>query len=276
MSAMDGISNMDVYCNQAKLMGHKAIAITDHGVVQGYPDAQAAARKYGLKILYGIEFYMIEDKLKYIMNPSDQILNKASYVVFDTETSGLSAKYNRVIEFGAVKVEHGSVVSRFDILINPGSPLPRKIVELTGISDDDLVGQPTMEEALPKIMEYIGDSILVTHNAEFDISMMNAELKRHGYETIKNPVIDTLMLSRYLFPESKAHRLGALCRNMEVEYNEDEAHRADYDAKVLNDVWQPILAKLTKDNYEMRHKDLANLQITNEHYKHRMEKLNSL
>ena len=268
MSAMDGISNMDVYCKQAKLMGHKAIAITDHGVVQGYPDAQAAARAYGLKILYGIEFYMIEDRLKYIMNPSDQILNKASYVVFDTETSGLSAKYNRVIEFGAVKVEHGSVVNRFDILINPGKPLPRKIVELTGISDDDLAGQPTMEEALPKIMEFIGDSILVTHNAEFDISMMNAELKRYGYDTIKNPVIDTLMLSRYLFPESKAHRLGALCRNMEVEYNEDEAHRADYDAKVLNDVWQPILAKLTKDNYEMRHKDLDKLQITNEHYKH--------
>ncbi|MCQ2087425.1 MAG: PolC-type DNA polymerase III [Bacilli bacterium] len=268
MSAMDGISNMDVYCKLAKAMGHKAIAITDHGVVQGFPDAQAAARKYKLKILYGCEFYMIEDRLKYIMNPCDRILNKSSFVVFDTETTGLSAKYNNVIEFGAVKVEHGTVTNRLDILINPGYPLPRKIVELTHISDDDLAGQPTMEEALPKIMEFIGDAILVTHNAEFDIAMMNAELKRHGYPTLSNPVIDTLALSRYLFPESKAHRLGALCKNMEVEYDEDDAHRADYDAKVLNDVWQPILAKLTKGNYEMRHKDLDNLKITNEHYKH--------
>lgn len=268
MSAMDGISNMDIYCKQAKAMGHKAIAITDHGVVQGFPDAQAAARKYGLKILYGCEFYMIEDKLKFIMNPCDRILNKASYVVFDTETTGLSAKYNRVIEFGAVKVEHGTVTNRFDILINPGAPLSRKIVELTGISDDDLEGQPSMEEALPKIMEFIGDSILVSHNAEFDIAMMNAELKRYGYPTLSNPVIDTLALSRYLFPESKNHRLGHLCKNMEVEYNEDEAHRADYDAKVLNDVWQPILVKLTKDNADLKHEELTNLETTNEHYKH--------
>jgi len=268
MSAMDGISNMDTYCQIAKSMGHKAIALTDHGVVQAYPDAQAAARKYDLKVLYGIEFYMIEDQLNYIMNPSDRVLNKSTFVVLDTETTGLSAKYNKVIEFGAVKVEHGAVSSHFDMLINPEEPLPRKIVEITGITDDELKNQPTMKEALPKIMEFIGDAVLVTHNAKFDIAMLNAELKRYNYPTISNPVIDTLALSQYLFPDSKSHRLGALCKNMEVIYDEDEAHRADYDAKVLNDVWQPILAKLTKDNIDLKHSDLVKLEISQEHYKH--------
>ena len=268
MSDMDAVSEPGDLIKRAIKWGHKAIAITDHGVVQGYPDAQAAARKYGIKILYGIEFYMIEDNLTYIMNPCDKVLNKASYVVFDTETTGLSAKYNRVIEFGAVKVENGTVTSRLDILINPGVPLPRKIVEITNITDEDLADKKPMKEVISEIMDFIGDSILVTHNAKFDIAMMNSELKRCGMPTISNPVIDTLALSQYLFPESKSHRLGALCKNMEVEYDEDDAHRADYDAKVLNDVWQPILAKLTKDNYEMKHSDLKDFEITNEHYKH--------
>jgi len=268
MSAMDAVSDMNAYCKYAKALGHKAIGITDHAVAQGYPDAQKAGAKYGLKVLYGIEFYMIEDKLKYIFNPSDDILNKATYVVLDTETTGLSAKYNRIIQFGAVKVEHGTIVDRLNILINPLQPIPKKIVQITGINDDKVKDKPTIDKVLPQILNFIGDSILVTHNASFDIAMMNAELKRNGFNTIDNPIIDTLQLSRYLFPDSRSHRLGALCKNMEVNYNEEEAHSADYDAQVLNDVWQPMLVLLTKENKDLRHKDLDLLETSSDLYKH--------
>ena len=268
MSTQDGITHMMDYARYAKSMGHEAMAITDHAVVQGYPDAQAAGKKTGLKMLYGVEFYMVDDRLKYIKNPSPIQLNRAKYVVLDLETTGLNCYYNRIIEFGAVKVENGIVTEEMDILINPGCPLPKKIVEITDITDKMLEGQPTIEEALPRIVNFIGDAVLVTHNADFDFSFLQHALRRNGMEELKNPVIDTLSLSRYLFPESKNHRLGSLCRNMDVVYNEDEAHRANYDARVLNDVWQPMLVLLTKSNRHLTHAELANLETSTTLLKH--------
>ena len=268
MSTQDGITHMIDYARYAKAMGHTAMAITDHAVVQGYPDAQAAEEKTGVKMLYGVEFYMVDDQLKYIKNPVRTPLTRASYVVLDLETTGLSSAYDKIIEFGAVKVEHGLVTEEYDILINPGCPLPKKIVEITDITDKMLENQPTIQEALPKIVNFIGDSILVTHNAEFDISFLQEALKNNGMPQLTNPVIDTLALSRYLFPDSRYHSLGSLCRNMEVVYKEDEAHRANYDAKVLNDVWQPMIALLTKQNHNLTHADLANLETTFANVKH--------
>ena len=260
MSVQDAVSPISKICKTAKAMGHKAIAITDHGVVQGFPDAQKAGFDSGLKMLYGCEFYMIDDELQYVINPSDKILNRSTYVVFDLETTGLSSRYNDIIEFGAVKVEKGMVVASLDILINPGYPIPQKIQELTDISNDMVKNKPTIEEVLPQIIEFIGDSILVSHNAEFDYGFLQEALRKHGYNPLLNPVIDTLALSRYLFPEARRHNLGALCRNMEVRYDEESAHRADYDANVLNSVWQPMLALLTKDNLKLTHKDLLSLE----------------
>lgn len=260
MSAMDGINHVIDYANYAKALGHTAMAITDHAVVQAYPDAQKAGKKTKIKMLYGVEFYMVDDQLKYIMNPAPIELNKATYVVLDLETTGLNCAYNRVIEFGAVRVENGLVTESLDILINPGCSIPKKIVEITGITDKMVEKQPTISEVFPKILSFLGDAILVTHNATFDISFLQHELIRCGREQLKNPVIDTLALSRYLFPESRAHRLGNLCRNMKIFYDEDEAHRADYDARVLNDVWQPMISLLTKDNRHLTHGDLANLE----------------
>lgn len=263
MSNMDGLGTIKQYCRVAANMGHKAIAITDHGVVQGYPDAQAAAKEFGLKMIYGCEMYMIDTIQRYIFNPSDIELNKASYVVFDFETTGLSAKYDHIIEFGAVKVVNGLERSRIDILINPGPgiKLSEKIIEITNITDTMLANQPSIEKALPQIMSFIGDSILVSHNAEFDVGFLNEALRQHGYPTITNPVVDTLPLSRYMFPQQKSHRLGALARNMEVVYEEARAHRGDYDAEVLNHVWQAMLAKLTASNQALRHSDLAQLEL---------------
>lgn len=268
MSTQDGITHMIDYANYAKAMGHSAMAITDHAVVQGYPDAQAAGKKTGIKMLYGVEFYMVDDKLNYIKNASPIELNKASYVVLDLETTGLNCYYNRIIEFGAVKVEHGIVVEEIDILINPECPLPKKIVEITNITEKMLENKPTIKEAMPRILSFIGDSILVTHNADFDFSFLQQALIRLGMPILTNPVIDTLSLSRYLFPDSRRHSLGSLCRNMDVIYDEDDAHRANYDARVLNEVWQPMLVLLTKQNRHLTHADLANLKVSKQLLKH--------
>ena len=268
MSQQDGVTHMIDYAKYAKALGHKAIAITDHAVVQGYPDAQAAAKKTGLKMIYGIEFYMVDDELKHIKNPCNTPLTKAKYVVLDLETTGLSSLYNRMIEFGAVKIDHGIEVGRLDILVNPGCPIPKKISEITNITDEMLANKPTAKEALPKIVEFIGDAILVTHNADFDFNFLQEELKRNNMPELTNPVIDTLSLSRYLFPDSRNHRLGSLCRNMDIYYDEESAHRADYDASVLNDVWQPMIVQLTKQNHNLTHADLANLETPKSLLKH--------
>ena len=268
MSSMDGIGSMIEYCEYAKGLGHTAIAITDHAVVQGYPDAQKAAKDTGMKMLYGTEFYVVDDNLNAIKNPVNIPLNKAKYVVLDLETTGLSCRYNRVIEFGAVKIENGIETGRLDILINPQCPIPKKISSITRITDEMVKNQPTMDEAFPKILEFMEGAILVTHNAEFDFSFLQEELMRCGREILHNPVIDTLALSRYLFPQARAHRLGDLCRNFEVNYDESGAHRADYDAGVLNEVWQPMIVLLNKEKPGITHADLANLQITPEHVSH--------
>ena len=268
MSTQDGITHMMDYARYAKSLGHTAMAITDHAVVQGYPDAQAAGKKTGIKMLYGVEFYMVDDRLNYIKNPAPIQLNRAKYVVLDLETTGLNCAYNRIIEFGAVRVENGIITEEIDILINPEVPLPKKIVEITSITDEMLANQPTIKEALPRILSFIGDAILVTHNADFDFSFLQHALRNNGFDELNNPVIDTLSLSRYLFPESKNHRLGSLCRNMDVVYNEDEAHRANYDARVLNDVWQPMLVLLTKANHHLTHAELGNLESSTTLLKH--------
>ena len=264
MSTQDGIGTMDQYCALAKKLGHKAIAITDHGCVQGFPDAQAAGKKFDIKVLYGCEFYMVDDQINYIFNPKDVELNKATYVVFDFETTGLSARYDKIIQFGATKISHGSIVSRESIFVNPGRPIPKKITELTTITDEMVKDCPPIHEVLPKILEYIGDSILVTHNASFDIAFLNQALIDDGQEPVKNGVVDTLALSRYIFPDSRAHNLGALCRHLEVKYDEDSAHLADYDAFVLSEVWQALLVQLTKNNLHLRHEELAKLELKKE------------
>ena len=260
MSSMDGITSMDDYCRYAKALGHKAIAITDHAVVQGYPDAQKAAKKNGLKMIYGAELYMVDDQLVYIKNPVNTPLNKAKYVVLDLETTGLSSRYDSIIEFGAVCVEHGLVTSHFDVLINPGFSIPRHITEITGINDDMVKDKPLIKDVIKDILDFIDDAILVTHNAEFDISFLQESLKKLGLDPLKNPIIDTLSLSRFLFPESKRHTLGALCNNLEVKYEEEQAHRADYDAQVLNDVFQPMVSRLVRKHDIITHADLQKLE----------------
>ena len=271
MSVMDGIGTMKGYTKLAKNMGHEAIALTDHGVVQAFPEGARTREQFnGVKILYGTEFYMIDTKPNYIDNPSPISLNSASYCVFDFETTGLSARYDRIIEFGAVKVEKGMVTKRIDLLINPGKDvvLSKKITEITNITNRMLAHKPTIDAVIDEILSFIGDSILVSHNAQFDMAFLQEALLRLGRPPINNPVIDTLPLSFFMFPDSRAHNLGALARNLQVSYDEVTAHRADYDAEVLNAVWQGDDRCFNRDNPSLRHMDLSKLVAKQTVYKH--------
>ena len=260
MSTMDAVSTITDYAKQAKKWGWKALGVTDHGNVQVYPEAQKAGDKFGLKILYGCELYMVDEQLEYVFNPSKDILNKSNYVVFDFETTGLSARYDRIIEFGAVKVQDGLVVDSIDLFIDPNMDIPEHIQRKTNITNAMVRGKTKIKEALKIIRNFIGDSILVAHNASFDYGFLNEAFKNNGEPEVKNPVIDTLALAWYLFPNSKSHSLGGLCRQFDVKYDETAAHRANYDAEVLNETWQAMLVKLTENNYLMRHEELLGLQ----------------
>ena len=270
MSQMDGVSSIEDYCKLAKSMGHKAIAITDHGVVQGFPEAQKAAEKTGVKILYGAELYVVEDEFTCAVNPNDEKLNNATYVVLDFESTGLSTRYDKIIEFGAVKIKNGIILDRIDLLIYPGEKLPRKIVEITGITDSMLRGKPTIDVAIDEIMEFIGDSIIVSHNLEFDYGLLRTALKQTRNVELVNPGIDTLDLSRYLNPEVMSHRLGSLCRRNEVYYDEDAAHRADYDAEVLAKCWTSMISTLNNRGFDTI-SSIAKLKKETNHIKHSYE-----
>jgi DNA polymerase-3 subunit alpha (Gram-positive type) len=262
MSAMDGVGEMSDYVALAKNMGMTAIAVTDHGDIQSFPACQAACEKAGIKPIYGCEFYMFDPHPDYVFNPSPVPLANAKYCVLDLETTGLSSEFDRITEFGGVIMHNGSVIDRLEMMINPGIKIPKKISEKTRITDDMVKDAPTIEQALPKIMDFIGDCILVTHNATFDIGFLDVARRRMGLEPIKNPIIDTLALSRYLFPERRIHRLGNFIRYLGLDdtYNDDDAHRADYDAETLGAAWAVALNKLNPDG-KRTHEDLAHLDF---------------
>ena len=270
MSVMDGTGDIGDYLKVAKNMGMKALAITDHGCVQDFPHGQDTAKKLGMKMIYGCEFYMFDARQRNVFNPKEQELLTATYCVFDLETTGLSSRLDRITEFGGVIVRNGLIVDRLDMFINPEVKIPEPIVRKTRITDEMVKDAPTIEEAMPKIMDFIKDYILVSHNATFDVGYLNAARKRMGLDPIPNGVVDTLALSRYLFPEAAYHNLGTLSKNLGLtSYNTEEAHRADFDAEALNDVWQAILPRLTKDHPKLKHSDLQDLQSTNSNiYKH--------
>lgn len=266
-SEMDAINSIEDYCELAKNMGHDAITVTDHGVVQSFPEAQKAEKDTGVKIIYGSELYMIPDFLSAAINPTDILLKNATYVVIDLETTGLSINFDRITEVGMVKMSGGLVVDRYDKLVNPGIEIPASIVEKTHISNEMVKNAPTMKEVFPEILRFIGDSILVTHNAHFDYEMLNDEFKRCYGRNYIHPVIDTLTLSRYIFPENVYHRLGTLCHRYGVEYDEESAHRADYDAQVLASCWNEMRGDIDKLIKNANLLDLYKLEYPKSIYK---------
>jgi DNA polymerase-3 subunit alpha (Gram-positive type) len=263
MSTMDGVGDIDAYCALAKHMGHEAIAITDHGVVQGFPEAQAAAKKYGLKMIYGSEMYMIDESVSHIMNPQPIDLASTDYVIFDLETTGLSSRYDRIVEIGAIRVQKGEITDRLSILVNPLEvPISERASQVSGITMAMLKDQPSFREIKEKVQTFFANAILVSHNAPFDIGFLKEAFAREGV-AFTLPVIDTLTLSRFLFPEANNHRLGGLAKRLMVAYDDTQAHRAIYDAEVLMRIWQEMKTLLLQQHQVSRHDDLKRLSEVN-------------
>ncbi len=229
MSQMDAVSSVGSLIAQAKKWGHKAIAVTDHAVAQSFPEAFSAGKKNDIKILYGVEANLVDDGVPIAYNDAHRLLSEDTYVVFDVETTGLSAVYDTIIELAAVKIKDGEIVDRFEAFANPHHPLSATTIDLTGITDEMVKDAPEVEEVLRDFHKWVDDAVLVAHNASFDMGFLNVGYKKSGLEKATNPVIDTLELARFLYPEMKNHRLNTLAKKFNVELTQH--HRAIYDAE---------------------------------------------
>ena len=241
-SEMDGVCPIEEFIQTAYDWGMDAIGVCDHQVVQAFPMAQHKVsalnkadpnRKF--KMLYGCEMSMVDLMYKTIYNNDHRKLEDATYVVFDLETTGLSNRLDEIIEFGAVKMKNREVIDRKQTFINPKRTIPAHITNLTHISQSDVDSAKPIEDVLDELLDFIGDSILVAHNATFDVGFMNAACRKTGRKELTNPVIDTLPLAHAML-DIKRYNLGAVCRHYGVAYDGEGAHRADYDAEVLSGV----------------------------------------
>lgn len=244
MSMMDAITPVETYVNRAKYWGHKAIGITDHGVVQAFPDAQGIADKTGVKVLYGCEGYMVNDMGDVVTNAKSQSLDD-TYVVFDLETTGLRKAVDKIIEIGAVKVKEGKIIDRYSTFINPCRELDEKIVKLTKITDDMVKDAPLEDEKLPDFIEWCGDSVLVAHNAGFDVGFVRQWAVNHGQQ-IENTIIDTVELGKTLIPDLNNYKLDTLCSKLGVSL--ENHHRAVEDAEATAELFLKMLVMLKEQN----------------------------
>lgn len=260
MSQMDGIPNISAYVNQAAAWGHKAIAVTDHNVVQAFPDAHSAAEKNGIKMIYGMEGMLVDDGVPIAYKPTDRDLKEATYVVFDVETTGLSNQYDQIIELAAVKVKDGEIIDKFERFSNPHEKLSETIINLTHITDDMLVEAPEIEEVLTEFKEWVGDAIFVAHNASFDMGFIDTGYERLGFGPSTNGVIDTLELSRTINTEYGKHGLNFLAKKYGVELTQH--HRAIYDTEATAYIFIKMVQQM-KELGVTNHKDI-NKKLSNE------------
>ena len=250
-SEMDAVCTADELVEAAFDMGHDAIAITDHYVVQAFPEAQAKYEALmkkdpdrNFKILYGCEFNMVDERLNIVYNPQPVNLFEQEYVVFDLETTGLSVKFDSVIEFGAVLMYRGNVVERKDFFIKPPHPIPANITRLTNISNEDVADARSFAECKDEILDFVKGRVLVAHNASFDYGFLNDELRRINEPALPNIVIDTLDLAKSMYRDRRHYKLGQIAKKFNVNYDEEVAHRADYDAEVLAQIFNLMLREL--------------------------------
>lgn len=245
MSQLDSVVSPKRLVERAAEWGHEAVAITDHAGVQGFPEAYYASLDHNIKVIYGVEANIVDDGVPIVYNAVDKPLADLEYVVFDVETTGLSSVYDTIIEIAGVKMKNGEIIDRFESFANPHKPLPEKIVEITKITDDMLKDAPEVDEVLQKFHEWSSGCVLVAHNATFDIGFLNAGYAKIGIEKINNPIIDTLELARFLFPELANHRLNTLCKHLNVELVQH--HRAIYDAEATAYMFWKLVERLKED-----------------------------
>ena len=261
MSDMDGVSEAKDIVKRAYKWGHPAIAITDHGVVQSFPDAnhvwedlwkaekakrieagdQSPDKQDFFKVIYGMEAYLVDDLLKEIVTGDEgQDLN-ADFVVFDIETTGFSPVNNKIIEIGAVKIRQGEITDRFSVFVNPGVPIPFEIEKLTSINDSMVMDAPPIEVILPQFLDFCQDAVLVAHNANFDMSFIMENAKRQGLSR-KFTFVDTLGIARVLLTHQAKHTLDAVAKTLSISL--ENHHRAVDDAECTAHIFLKFSAML--------------------------------
>ncbi len=248
MSQMDAITPVENLINRAIKWGMKSIAITDHGVVQSFPEAHKLLdalgdKSNGIKIIYGVEGYLVPDKNSVVTRDKGQTLENTTYCVFDLETTGISFRTEKITEVGIMKIKNGEVIDEFSSFVNPQKPIPMKVQEITNITDEMVKDAPTIEELMPKVLEFFGDSVLVAHNADFDTGFIRYNCEKMGLK-FENTYLDTLSLAKDLFPDYKKYKLGIIAENLGIKV--DVAHRAlddvDTTVKVFN-----VMTKMLKE-----------------------------
>lgn len=246
MSPLDGVVSVSALVSQAAKWGHPAIAITDHGVAQSFPEAYSTAKKAGIQCILGLEAYVVDDGVPIVYQVDEssncKLNEETVYVVFDTETTGLNAAENTLIEIAAVKMRGLEIMEEWTTLIDPEKEISAKITELTGITNEMVQGQPKLSEALYSFRDFVGDAILVAHNAEFDLGFISSCAARIGMDKWTQPVLDTLPLARKLYPNEKNYRLKTLANKMGVQLVNH--HRALADTVATAQVFQHMLKAL--------------------------------
>ncbi|HBV81773.1 MAG TPA: PolC-type DNA polymerase III [Lachnospiraceae bacterium] len=244
MSDMDGVSDVKDIIKRAKKWGHKALAITDHGCVQAFPDANHAL-EHGddFKVIYGVEGYLVDDLKEIVTNDKGQSLGD-TFVVFDIETTGFSPVTNRIIEIGAVKVENGQITDRFSTFVNPEVPIPFEIEKLTSINDSMVMDAETIETVLPKFLKFVGDAVLVAHNANFDVSFIKENAKRQQI-AVNFTYVDTVGIARMLLTGQAKYTLDAVAKTLKISL--ENHHRAVDDAECTAEIFLKFIEMLAKE-----------------------------
>lgn len=268
MSEMDGVCDVETLIETAFAYGHEGFAITDHMVAQAFPKAQFTVSRLKkqhpdrtFKMIYGVEMNMVDPILRIVQNPKGQTLEEMTIVAFDLETTGLSSRYDEIIEFGAVKLRYGEVIDRLQFFVKPSVDIPLFISEKTNIRQEHVEHAQTIDILMPRILEFFGDHVLVAHNAGFDVRFINENLKRLSKAPLQNTIIDTLDCARALIKDRKAFKLGKVARYYAIPYDEEVAHRADYDAEIVGMVVVNLLREARDKNCKTV-EDLQNVQDT--------------
>ena len=253
MSEMVGVTDVEDLIKRAKEYGHKAIAITDYSVVHSYPAAFKTAKKFStdeekMKAIFGCEMYMIDDEAPMVTNPKDKKIDEEEFVVFDIETTGLNSHTNEIIEIGAVKIKAGRIVDRYSQLINPGRSIPYHITEITSITDEQVANEPKIDEVIGKFVDFIGDAVLVAHNAPFDMGFIKRDIKKYLNIDLQSSVIDTLQMARDLFPDLKKYGLGDLNKTLGLAL--EKHHRAVDDSQATANMFIIFLDKYKEKGLE--------------------------
>lgn len=242
MSQMDGMASASDLIKRAMSWGMKSIAITDHGVVQAFPEAHKLLGRNNkdMKVIYGVEAYLTPDKSPSVKNIKDQSID-TTYCVLDLETTGFSPVTEKITEIGIMKIKDGEILDKFSCFVNPEKPIPARVVEVTNITDDMVKNAETIDKVFPKILEFIEGSVLVAHNAEFDMGFLKHFAKELGYD-FDYTYLDTLALARELFPDYKTYKLGRIAKNLNIKV--EVAHRALDDVHTTVKVFNVMLDML--------------------------------